>query len=123
MLTVESAWDDLEGSLSFAAIEAALKLKVLETLDTVAFTYKRLRRLQELDIQFHLKSTSLSSAQKRKYKKLKKEIIAEPGSSLAPGLRRWLLAAGERTLPGLKDFARILNIPGDRCTAPAVFTA
>src|SRR6516162_8899947 len=73
----ETDEDDLEGSLSLVAIEAALKPRVLETLDTVACTYKRLRRLQELDIQFHLKSASLSSAQKRKYKKLKKEIIAE----------------------------------------------
>jgi len=73
----ETDEEDLEGSLSIVAIEAALKPKVLETLDTVAGTYKRLRRLQELDIHFHLKGASLSSAQKRKYKKLKKEIIAE----------------------------------------------
>src|SRR6516165_7611061 len=73
----ETDEDDLEGSLSLAAIEAALKPKVLETLDTVAATYKRLRRLQELDIQFRLKSASLSPAQTRKYKKLKGEITAE----------------------------------------------
>ena len=40
-------------------------------------SYKRLRRLQDQDIQFQLKNQSLSSAQERKYKKLKKEIIAE----------------------------------------------
>jgi len=73
----ETDEDDLEGSLSLVAIEAALKPRVLETLDTVACSYKQLRRLQELDIQFRLKSASLSSAQKRKYKELKKEIIAE----------------------------------------------
>ena len=69
--------DDMEGSLSLAAIEAELKPKVLETFDNVADTYKRLRRLQEQDIQFRLKSTSLSPAQERKYKKLKEEIITE----------------------------------------------
>ncbi len=69
--------DDMENSLSLAAIEAELKPKVLETFDTIASEYKRLRRLQEQDIQFRLKSTSLSPAQERKYKKLKEEIIAE----------------------------------------------
>jgi RNA polymerase primary sigma factor len=69
--------DDLENSLSLAAIEAELKPKVLETFDTVADSYKRLRRLQDQDIQFQLKNQSLSPAQERKYKKLKEEIIAE----------------------------------------------
>jgi len=68
--------DDFENSLSLAAIEAELKPKVLETFDTVASEYKRLRRLQEQDIEFRLKNTSLSPAQERKYKKLKDEIIA-----------------------------------------------
>src|SRR5271154_238525 len=69
--------DDLEGSMSLAAIEAELKPKVLETFDNVADSYKRLRRLQDQDIRFKLKSTALSPAQGRKYKKLKEEIIAE----------------------------------------------
>jgi RNA polymerase primary sigma factor len=69
--------DDVQGSLSLAAIEAELKPKVLETFDNVADTYKRLRRLQEQDIQLRLKSTSLSPAQERKFKRLKEEIISE----------------------------------------------
>jgi RNA polymerase primary sigma factor len=69
--------DDLEGSMSLAAIEAELKPKVLETFDNVAESYKRLRHLQDQDIQFKLKSATLSPAQERKYKKLKEEIIAE----------------------------------------------
>jgi RNA polymerase primary sigma factor len=69
--------DDMENSLSLAAIEAELKPKVLETFDTVASEYKRLRRLQEQDIENRLKNTSLSPAQERKYKKLKDEIITE----------------------------------------------
>jgi RNA polymerase primary sigma factor len=69
--------DDMEGSLSLAAIEAELKPKVLETFDNVADAYKRLRRLQEQDIQFRLQNSSLSPAQERKYKKLKEEIVSE----------------------------------------------
>jgi RNA polymerase primary sigma factor len=69
--------DDLENSMSLAAIEAELKPKVLETFDTIADTFKRLRRLQDLDIQNKLKNESLSPAQERKSKKLKEEIIQE----------------------------------------------
>src|SRR5215510_6339411 len=69
--------DDMEGSLSLAAIEAELKPKVLETFDKVASEYKRLRRLQDQDIALRLKSDALTPAQERKYKKLKEEIIAE----------------------------------------------
>ena len=69
--------DDLENSMSLAAIEAELKPKVLETFDTIADTFKRLRRLQDQDIHNKLHNESLSPAQERKYKKLKKEIIAE----------------------------------------------
>src|SRR5712675_71609 len=69
--------DDMENSLSLAAIEAELKPKVLESLDIIASEYKRLRRLQEQDIENRLKNTSLSPAQERKYKKLKEDIITE----------------------------------------------
>ena len=67
--------DEYENSMSLAAIEAELKPKVLETFDTVANEYKRLRKLQEQDIELRLKSDSLSPSQERKYKKLKDEII------------------------------------------------
>src|SRR5262249_9824672 len=69
--------DDLENSLSLAAIEAELKPKVLDTFDKVADTYKRLRRLQDQDIENKLRNQSLSPAQERKYKKLTDELIAE----------------------------------------------
>jgi RNA polymerase primary sigma factor len=69
--------DDMENSLSLAAIEAELKPKVVETFDNIADSFKRLRRLQEQDIEFRLKNSSLSPAQERKYKKLKEEIISE----------------------------------------------
>ncbi len=69
--------DDMENSLSLAAIEAELKPKVVETFDNVADAYKRLRRLQDQDIEFKLKNTTLSPAQERRYKKLKDDLIAE----------------------------------------------
>jgi len=69
--------DDNDNWLSVAAIEAELKPKVIESVDTIAGTYKRLRRLQDQDIRFQLRRLSLSPAQERKYKKLKNEIIGE----------------------------------------------
>ena len=69
--------DDTENWPSVTALEAELKSKVIETFDIVASTYKRLRRLQEQDIQSQLKRLSISPAQERKYKKLKNEIIGE----------------------------------------------
>jgi RNA polymerase primary sigma factor len=69
--------DDMENWLSVAALEAELKPKVIETFDIVASSYKRLRRLQDQDIQFQLKRLSISPSQERKYKKLKNEIIGE----------------------------------------------
>ena len=55
--------DDLENSMSLAAIEAELKPKVLETFDNIADAFKRLRRLQEQDIQRKLHSTETLSPQ------------------------------------------------------------
>ena len=70
--------DDLENSMSLAAIEAELKPKVLETFDTIADTFKRLRRLQEHRHPEQAAATKRSRrAQERKYKKLKEEIIQE----------------------------------------------
>ena len=43
--------NDLENWLSIAAIEAELKPRVMKTFDTVAGSYKRLRWLQDRDIQ------------------------------------------------------------------------
>src|SRR5262249_25594436 len=43
----------------------------------IADAYKRLRRLQDQDIQNKLRNDSLSPAQERRYKKLKDDIISE----------------------------------------------
>ncbi|QDP24111.1 RNA polymerase sigma factor RpoD [Bradyrhizobium cosmicum] len=73
--------DEFENQMSLAAIEAELKPKVVEIFDKIAESYKKLRKLQEQDIQNQLESTShgpsLSPHQERKYRKLKDEIIVE----------------------------------------------
>ena len=74
---VEDDEDDLENALSLAAMEAELKPKVVELFDKVADNYKRLRRLQDQNVEFKLKNESLSPGQERRYKKLKEEIIAD----------------------------------------------
>ena len=43
--------DDLENSLSLAAMEAELKPKVLETFDRIATEYKKLRKLQDQHVE------------------------------------------------------------------------
>ncbi|MEJ0013465.1 MAG: RNA polymerase sigma factor RpoD [Bauldia sp.] len=67
--------DEFENAMSLAAMEAELKPKVVETFDTVAAEYKKLRRLQDQDVEFKLKNTTLSPSQERRYKKLKDEIV------------------------------------------------
>ena len=69
--------DDLENSVSLSAMESELKPKVLETFDRVADAYKKLRRLQDQNVENKLKNETLTPAQERKYKTLKKEIVAD----------------------------------------------
>jgi RNA polymerase primary sigma factor len=58
--------------VSLAAMEAELKPHVLETFDRIAKTYKKLRKLQDQEVA---EKTALSPSQKRRYKKLREEII------------------------------------------------
>jgi RNA polymerase primary sigma factor len=69
--------DDLDNSVSLSAMETELKPQVLETFDRVADTYKKLRRLQDQNVENKLKNEALTPAQERKYKTLKKEIVAD----------------------------------------------
>ncbi|WP_157020102.1 RNA polymerase sigma factor RpoD [Mesorhizobium xinjiangense] len=65
-----------EANLSLAAMEAELRPQVMETLDTIAETYRKLRKLQDQQVESRLGSTgALSSSQERSYKKLKEELI------------------------------------------------
>ncbi|MCY0147943.1 RNA polymerase sigma factor RpoD [Hoeflea sp. G2-23] len=68
--------DDDENNLSLAAMEAELRPQVMETLDTIAETYKKLRKLQDQQVEARLAATgTLSPAQERRYKELKDALI------------------------------------------------
>ena len=76
MPTEEEEEDDDESNLSLAAMEAELRPQVMETLDTIAETYKKLRKLQDQQVEARLAATgTLSPAQERRYKELKDELI------------------------------------------------
>ncbi len=68
--------DDMDNSVSLSAMESELKPKVLETFEKIASAYKKLRRLQDQNVVNKLKNETLTPSQERKYKTLKKEIIA-----------------------------------------------
>ena len=68
--------DDMDNSVSLSAMEAELKPKVLETFERVASAYKKLRRLQDQNVVNKLRNETLTPSQERKYKTLKKEIVA-----------------------------------------------
>jgi RNA polymerase primary sigma factor len=69
--------DDMENSVSLSAMETELKPKVLDTFDRIADAYKKLRRLQDQNVENKLKNETLTPAQERKYKTLKKEIVTD----------------------------------------------
>ncbi len=68
--------DDLENNVSLSAMEAELKPRVLETFDSIADNYKKLRRLQVEHVEQRLQNRQLTPAQERKYKELKADIVA-----------------------------------------------
>ena len=67
--------DDDEVNLSLAAMEAELKPQVLETFDTIADSYKKLRKLQDQLVEKALDNKTLSPTQERRYKELRDTII------------------------------------------------
>jgi len=72
----EEEEDEDESNLSLAAMEAELRPQVMETLDQIAETYKKLRKLQDQQVEARLSaSATLSPAQERRYKELKDELI------------------------------------------------
>ncbi len=77
--------DDLENSLSLAAMEAELKPKVLETFDSIASEYKKLRKLQDQHVERKLADNALSPQQEKRSKKLRDAVIVDVKSlSLNP---------------------------------------
>jgi RNA polymerase primary sigma factor len=68
--------DDLENNVSLSAMEAELKPRVLETFDSIADNYKKLRRLQVEHVEQRMQNKQLTPAQERKYRALKADIVA-----------------------------------------------
>ena len=57
-------------------MEAELRPQVMSTLDVIADTYKKLRKLQDQQVENRLAATgTLSPSQERRYKQLKEELI------------------------------------------------
>ncbi|MET3559790.1 RNA polymerase primary sigma factor [Bartonella japonica] len=70
--------DDDEVNLSLAAMENELCPQVMETLDFIAQTYTKLRKLQDQHVESSLaerKEGALSPLQKKKYIQLKSELV------------------------------------------------
>ncbi len=77
--------EDLENSLSLAAMEAELKPKVLETFDRIATEYKKLRKLQDQHVERRLQDDALSPQQEKRSRKLRDAVIVDVKSlSLNP---------------------------------------
>jgi RNA polymerase primary sigma factor len=70
--------DDEDGvSMSLAAMEAALKPKVLETLDLIARDYDKLAEMQDARMSATLSETvRFTAAEEAAYQKLRSEIVA-----------------------------------------------
>ena len=72
----EEEEDEDESNLSLAAMESELRPQVMETLDLIADTYKKLRKLQDQQVEARLACAgTLSSGQERRYKELKDQLI------------------------------------------------
>jgi RNA polymerase primary sigma factor len=67
--------DEFENAMSLAAMEAELKPKVLETFDTIAATYRKLRKQQDKKLEQQLVGEQGSRQQQKVYEKVRDEII------------------------------------------------
>ncbi|WP_071672816.1 RNA polymerase sigma factor RpoD [Nioella nitratireducens] len=68
--------EDDQANMSLAAMEAALKPRVLETLDRIADDYTRLSEMQDLRISATLnEDSSFSSDEEAEYQQLRSEIV------------------------------------------------
>ena len=84
-----------------SAMEEAVLPGVIETLDGIAASYPKLRRLQERHIELTRKRGALTASQARRQRRLKRDLAASMGSLHLTGARiealaRELRDAGER---------------------------
>ena len=76
MAELDEDEDDEASNMSLAAMEAALKPRVLETLDLIARDYDKLAGMQQLRMDATLSSTHrFSTADEAAYQKLRSEIV------------------------------------------------
>jgi len=76
MRAEEEDEDDEASNMSLAAMEAALKPKVLETLEIIARDYAKLAQMQDRRMSATLsETTSYSAADEAAYQKLRSEIV------------------------------------------------
>jgi RNA polymerase primary sigma factor len=71
----EEDFDDDENNVSLSMMEAALKPQILEKLEVIYNTYKKLGRLQDAQVEAQLAKDDLSSGQERRYKKFRQEVV------------------------------------------------
>ncbi|WP_287405977.1 RNA polymerase sigma factor RpoD [Sphingopyxis sp.] len=71
----EEDLDDDENNVSLSMMEAALKPQILEKLDEIYNTYKKLGRLQDAQVEAQLAKDDLSSGQERRFKKFRQEVV------------------------------------------------
>ncbi|WP_438959124.1 RNA polymerase sigma factor RpoD [Nereida sp.] len=70
--------EDEQANLSLAAMEAALKPRVLEALEIIAHNYGKLSEMQDLRMSATLnEGSSFSEKAEKKYQKLRSEIVAQ----------------------------------------------
>jgi RNA polymerase primary sigma factor len=76
MAEIDEDEDDEASNMSLAAMEAALKPRVLETLDLIARDYDNLAEMQQLRMDATLSSSQrFSTADEAAYQKLRSEIV------------------------------------------------
>jgi RNA polymerase primary sigma factor len=69
--------EEFENALSLAAMEAELKPKVLETFDSIAASYKKLRKQQDKKLEQQVVGQQGTRQQQKAYDKLRDEIVAD----------------------------------------------
>jgi RNA polymerase primary sigma factor len=72
----EEEEEEDEVNLSLAAMEAEIRPTVMAIFDNIADTYKKLRKLQDQQVENRMAASgNLSSGQERRYKQLKEELV------------------------------------------------
>lgn len=68
--------DDEEAAMSLSAMEAHLKPETIDKFRLITSTYKKYAKLQDARLAAAVQSDTLSTAQERRFKKLREDLIA-----------------------------------------------